>query len=136
MPTAGTRASVPRRVPGQAGDEQVQAWQLAPSLLFSGIGLGLAMAPFFDIALAGVSDEEAGSAGGVLNAAQQLGGCMGVAVLGTVFFGRVGHGMGGAAQLTLLIAAAALAVAVPVAFLMPRRAAHPEPEESALRAAA
>ncbi|WP_328917580.1 MULTISPECIES: DHA2 family efflux MFS transporter permease subunit [unclassified Streptomyces] len=127
-----------------AGDA-VTGWQLLPSLLVSGIGLGVVMAPFFDIALAGVSDEETGSASGVLNAVQQLGGSIGVAVLGTVFFSRAGqgageggpgtrgaahgvaHGMGGAAEATLLIAAAALAVSGAVAFLMPRRAAHAAP---------
>jgi EmrB/QacA subfamily drug resistance transporter len=99
------------------------AWQLAPSLLVSGLGLGLVMAPFFDIALAGVSDEEAGSASGVLNAVQQLGGSVGVAVLGTAFFARAGHGMGGALEATLLMAAGALAVTYLVSFLMPPRAA-------------
>lgn len=102
------------------------AWQLAPSLLVSGIGLGLVMAPFFDIALAGVSDREAGSASGVLNAVQQLSGAVGVAVLGTVFFGRVRDGFAGAAETTLLAAAGALVVASLVTFLMPRQAAHPE----------
>ncbi|MFG1807976.1 MFS transporter [Streptomyces sp. NPDC049040] len=99
-------------------------WQLAPPLLVSGIGLGLVMAPFFDISLAGVPDQETGSASGVLNAVQQLSGSVGVAVLGTAFFARAGHGMGGALESTLLMAAGALAVASAVAFLMPRRAAH------------
>ncbi|MFI0898267.1 MFS transporter [Streptomyces sp. NPDC020983] len=100
-------------------------WQLAPALLAAGIGLGMVMAPFFDIALAGVSDEEAGSASGVLNAVQQLSGSVGVAVLGTVFFSRAGqHGTGGALETVALVAAAALAAAAAVAFLMPRRAAH------------
>jgi EmrB/QacA subfamily drug resistance transporter len=104
--------------------------QLVPALLVSGIGLGMVMAPFFDIALAGVSDEETGSASGVLNAVQQLGGSIGVAVLGTVFFSHAGHGggpahgMDGAAETTFLIAAAALAVSCVAGFLMPRRAAH------------
>lgn len=100
------------------------ALELAPALLLSGIGLGLVMAPFFDIALAGVSDEEASSASGVLNAVQQLSGSVGVAVLGTAFFARVGHGMGGALQATLLMVAGVLVLAVPVSALMPRRAAH------------
>lgn len=108
-----------------AGDTAT-GWQLLPALLVSGIGLGVVMAPFFDIALAGVSDQEAGSASGVLNAVQQLGGSIGVAVLGTAFFSRAGHGMGAAAEATLLMAAGTLAVAFLVAFLMPRRAAHPE----------
>jgi EmrB/QacA subfamily drug resistance transporter len=107
------------------------SWQLVPSLLVSGTGLGLVMAPFFDIALAGVTDQEAGSASGVLNAVQQLGGSVGVAVLGTVFFGRAGHGMGGALELTVLLAAGALVVTYLVSFLMPRRAAHEDAHDAA-----
>ncbi|BBA95341.1 putative transmembrane efflux protein [Actinacidiphila reveromycinica] len=105
-------------------------WQLSPALLAAGIGLGMVMAPFFDIALAGVSDDETGSASGVLNAVQQLGGSIGVAVLGTVFFSRAAHGTSparataAAAQTALWIAAAALAVSTAAAFLMPRRAHH------------
>ena len=48
--------------------------------------MGLVMAPFFDIILAGVEPHETGSAAGTLNAVQQLGGALGIAILGTVFF--------------------------------------------------
>ena len=48
--------------------------------------MGLAMAPFFNIVLAGVDDEETGSASGALTSVQQLGGAFGIAVLGTIFF--------------------------------------------------
>jgi hypothetical protein len=47
------------------------------------------MAPFFDIVLAGVEQHETGSASGTLTAVQQLGGALGIAVLGTVFFDLV-----------------------------------------------
>src|ERR1700750_2124639 len=59
---------------------------MIPSLLFLGTGMGMAMAPFFNIVLAGVDDDETGSAAGALTSVQQLGGAFGVAVLGTVFF--------------------------------------------------
>jgi hypothetical protein len=42
--------------------------------------------PDFDFILAAVTDREVGSASGVLNAVQQLGGAIGVAAIGTVFF--------------------------------------------------
>ena len=48
--------------------------------------LGAALSPLFDFVLAGVEDDEVGSASGVLNAMQQLGGSIGIAVLGTIFF--------------------------------------------------
>jgi hypothetical protein len=52
----------------------VTGWALGPSLAVCGFGLGLAMTPFFDITLAGVTLPLVGSASGVLNANQQLGG--------------------------------------------------------------
>jgi EmrB/QacA subfamily drug resistance transporter len=62
-------------------------WQLIPAGVLLGVGMGLAMAPFFDIVLAGVTPDETGSASGALTAVQQLGGAFGIALLGTLFFG-------------------------------------------------
>ncbi|MFF4761030.1 MFS transporter [Streptomyces sp. NPDC001292] len=59
---------------------------MAPALGLLGVGMGLTMAPFFNIVLAGVDAREAGSASGALTSVQQLGGAFGVAVLGTTFF--------------------------------------------------
>jgi EmrB/QacA subfamily drug resistance transporter len=64
----------------------INPYQMIPSLLFLGIGMGIAMAPFFNIVLAGVDDHETGSASGALTSVQQLGGAFGIAVLGTIFF--------------------------------------------------
>ncbi|MBL7257401.1 MFS transporter [Paractinoplanes lichenicola] len=69
----------------QAGSA-ITPWRLAPALVLIGAGMGLAMAPFFNIVLAGVDDEETGSASGALTSVQQLGGAFGIAVLGTIFF--------------------------------------------------
>ncbi|MEU8586014.1 MFS transporter [Streptomyces sp. NPDC048664] len=71
----------------------VGPWQLVPSLLVTGVGMGLLMAPFFDIVLASVEQHETGSASGTMTAMQQLGGAFGVAILGTVFFGLLGGGI-------------------------------------------
>jgi EmrB/QacA subfamily drug resistance transporter len=68
----------------------VGAWQLAPALTVTGVGMGMLLTPFFDIALASVDAHEVGSASGLLNANQQLGGTLGVAVLGTLFFALLG----------------------------------------------
>src|SRR4051794_23740124 len=64
----------------------INPYLLIPGLFLIGAGLGLAMAPFFNIVLAGVDDEETGSASGALTSVQQLGGAFGIAVLGTIFF--------------------------------------------------
>jgi hypothetical protein len=62
-------------------------WELIPSFLVSGLGLGTVIAPLLNIILAGVPGRDAGSASGVLTTFQQLGGAIGVAVVGVVFFG-------------------------------------------------
>jgi EmrB/QacA subfamily drug resistance transporter len=109
------------------------AGQLAPALLVAGIGMGLVLAPFFDIALASVDEHETGSASGVLNANQQLGATLGVAVLGTLFFdaaGSPGPRRAGAythaLEQTLWVVVAALALVLLTAFLLPRRAREQE----------
>jgi MFS family permease len=106
-------------------------WAMAPSLLLMGTGMGPTMAPFFDIVLAGVSPEESGSASGTLTAVQQVGGALGIAVLGTVFFSRVdGPGVphladfGAASRTALWVAVAMVAVGWALTFLLPRRAEH------------
>ncbi|MCX5212777.1 MFS transporter [Kitasatospora sp. NBC_00240] len=68
----------------------VSPWHTAPALAVYGAGLGLFLAPFFDIVLAGVESHEYGSASGTLTAIQQFGSALGVAVIGTVFFGILG----------------------------------------------
>ena len=65
----------------------VTGWDLIPSFLVSGLGLGTVIAPLLNIILAGVPARDAGSASGVLTTFQQLGGAIGVAVVGVVFFG-------------------------------------------------
>lgn len=101
----------------------VTGWQLAPSLLVCGFGLGLFMAPFFDIVLAGVELPMVGSASGVLNANQQLGGAAGVAALGTVYFTLSDAGDAlGAIEATLLATGGLILLSGALAFLLPRRA--------------
>jgi MFS family permease len=104
---------------------EVSPWTLAPALLLGGVGTGLTMAPMFDVVLAGVSAREVGSAGGVLTAIQQLGGAVGIAVLGTVFFATgptpgladLDH----AFVLALGVEIALIALAFGLTFLLPGR---------------
>ena len=53
--------------------------------------MGLFVVPVFDTIISAVTDQETGSASGVLNALQQLGGGIGIAVLGTIFFTVLEH---------------------------------------------
>jgi MFS family permease len=108
--------------------DAVTGWQLAPSLLVCGFGSGLLVAPFFDIVLAGVSLPMVGSASGVLNANQQLGGAAGVAVLGTVYFQLLDAGDAPGAVRAVLWTTVGLMLATgALAGLLPR---HARPEDA------
>lgn len=67
---------------------------LAPSLLVA-VGLGLSFVSVTIIAVAGVSDREAGMASGLLNTAQQVGGALGLAVLSSVATAYIAGADGG-----------------------------------------
>jgi EmrB/QacA subfamily drug resistance transporter len=68
----------------------LSGWLLSGPLLAFGIGMGMIFLPLYDIIVAGIADHEVGSAAGVLEAVQQLGASLGVAVLGTIFFAVIG----------------------------------------------
>lgn len=62
---------------------------LIPGLLITGFGLGLVLVPMTDIVLARITPRHAGAAAGVLATAQQLGGALGIAGLGVVYYGTL-----------------------------------------------
>jgi EmrB/QacA subfamily drug resistance transporter len=108
----------------------VSTWDILPGLVIAGLGMGLIVAPLFDIIIAAVQDRELGSASGVLNAVQQLAGAVGVAVLGTIFFDAVGSGhFHRALERTIWVDLAVTAAAIALMPLMPLRA-RPENETS------
>lgn len=65
------------------------AWMIGP-MVFVGLGNGLALPALTGGVLAGVRGHHAGAAAGVLTTAQQFSSAVGVAILGTVFFGVLG----------------------------------------------
>ncbi|SED61060.1 drug resistance transporter, EmrB/QacA subfamily [Amycolatopsis tolypomycina] len=79
------------------------------ALALCGLGMGTFTVPFFTAALHRVRPAETGSAAGLLNAVQQLGGTLGVAALGGLYLGTgtVAAALGVAAA---LVVAAAVAV--------------------------
>jgi hypothetical protein len=54
-------------------------------LVLLGVGMGLAFTPLTTAGIAGVDPSDAGAASGLVNAAQQLGGSVGLSALVTVF---------------------------------------------------
>lgn len=99
-----------------AGDG-IGALDLAPALATLGVGFGMTMAPFFDITLAGVDESEAGSASGVLTSVQQLGGSVGVAALGTLFWHQLATGAASHTQIGAFRSAAAAALVLSIALM-------------------
>jgi MFS family permease len=65
---------------------------LLPGLAIVGFGIGLVLVPLTSIVLAGIDPLHAGAASGVMSTAQQVGGALGVAVIGVVFFAALGAG--------------------------------------------
>jgi predicted MFS family arabinose efflux permease len=105
----------------------VSAWHLAAPLSVAGFGMGMVFVPMFDVILAGVEPRQLGSASGLLEAIQQLGMSLGIAVVGTVLFGVLGSGHGpaafvGAADHALLVSVGFLVAAFGVAWWLPRHA--------------
>lgn len=69
---------------------EVSPWEMIPSLFLAGAGMGFVVASVYPFILAEVPIKDAGSASGVINAVGQIGGAMGVAVIGVIFFGLIG----------------------------------------------
>jgi EmrB/QacA subfamily drug resistance transporter len=101
----------------------VDPWQLVPGLVVGGAGLGFLVVPLINVVLAAVPGKLAGGASGVFNTAQQLGGAIGVAVVGSVFFGRLGPaGFTGAFTHAVPLAIGAFAACAVLSLVLPRTA--------------
>lgn len=104
-------------VAGWAGHAHVVVW-MVPLLLLQGAGLGMVMAPLVSAVLAGLPPQHAGVASGVLSMVQQAGNALGVALIGILFYGRLGEATGtagysyafGRALLYLMVSAVLVAV--------------------------
>jgi len=115
-------------VVGSVGDT-LDHWIFVPPLLIAGFGMGNAISALFQTILSGVPPRDAGAGSGALQAFQQVGGALGVALVGEIFFGTLGATMGaGDAHAAYRAAggnamvyeiAAFLAVAALVPFLKP-----------------
>jgi EmrB/QacA subfamily drug resistance transporter len=57
---------------------------LLPGMLIGGVGMGLAMGPMTTAALSTVSVDEAGVASGVVTTSRQVGGALGIAIMGAI----------------------------------------------------
>jgi EmrB/QacA subfamily drug resistance transporter len=78
---------------------------LTPGLALVGFGIGLVLVPLSATVLRHVEPAHLGSAAGVLSTAQQVGGALGVALVGVVFFPAVSGGIPHAFRLSLVLLA-------------------------------
>ena len=59
-------------------------WTLLPALILGGIGMALVMSPMTSVAMGSVPVDKAGVGSGVLNSFRQVGGALGIAVMGAI----------------------------------------------------
>ncbi|MEU6088478.1 MFS transporter [Streptomyces sp. NPDC047085] len=102
---------------------------IIPTLMLQSVGGGLLITPLLNTVLARIDPRSAGMASGSLSTAQQVGGALGVAVVGAVFFhsfqtgaasGDKVHAAGRAFALTSLTTFAIAALAALLVFLLPK----------------
>ncbi|MBC8163702.1 MAG: MFS transporter [Roseiflexaceae bacterium] len=114
-------------------------WALAIPLFVGGLGIGLTAPVLVNVILAGVPAKDAGAASGVLTTVSQVGGAVGVAVLGLLFFNVLNASFAAAASPLAAYSAAFSAilpwqiacygVAAALMLLLPRRAISDAPQE-------
>ena len=105
-------------------------WDLAPATAVIGLGQGMALPSLIGAALAHVPPERAGAAAGILTTAQQFGVASGVAVIGAVFYTRLGPSQASSVpvmELAMTINAMVVLPAAALTLLLPRRAAARRP---------
>lgn len=88
----------------------IGVWALMPSLLVSGIGIGLVSAPLAGIATRSLETSLVGSASGVFNTTRQLGGALGSAATGVILQAHLGSTPTAATQAALAFPVVALLV--------------------------
>ncbi|HEY3920679.1 MAG TPA: DHA2 family efflux MFS transporter permease subunit [Gaiellaceae bacterium] len=68
-------------------------WPLLPGMLLGGVGMALAMAPTTAAAMSSVQPEKAGVGSAVLNSMRQVGGSLGIAIMGAIVASGVSNGL-------------------------------------------
>ncbi len=124
-------------------DQSSNFWNVLPGLLTGGFGMALAMTPTTAAAMGSVPVDKAGVGSAVLNAFRQVGGSLGIAIMGAVVASQISVGPRNplyASQfidgyhLGLYVAAAIAFSGAVVAVTMIRKVRHVEPAEAAAAA--
>src|SRR5216684_4285564 len=97
---------------------------LVPAFVVSGVGMSLFFAPVANVVLSSVRRDQEGIASGANNAIRELGGVLGIAVLGAVFSARGGYASGTSfvtgLSAAVWVGGAAVAAAAALALALPR----------------
>ena len=105
-------------------------WHLLGPLLVAGFGAGLFIAPNVRFIVATVDRPDAGAASGVIGTMQRIGSAVGIAIIGSVFFGNLGSiagpgdlpaAFGRAAAPALAVSAAFAIVSLALVFALPKK---------------
>jgi len=107
-------------------------WDLLVPLAVAGIGSGLFIAPNAQFIVATVDRTEAGAASGVIGTMQRIGSAIGIAVIGSVFFGTldisgptdVAPSFAESAAHAMLVSAIFAVAAFALVFVLPKRVDH------------
>jgi len=112
-------------------------WHLLPPLLLAGLGSGCFIAPNVQFIVATVDRTEAGAASGVVGVMQRVGSAVGIAVIGSVFFGTLtvtGPSTGAlatafthSATMAMAVSAGFSVLALVLVFALPKRLASGGP---------
>jgi EmrB/QacA subfamily drug resistance transporter len=112
-------------------------WDIVPGLILGGFGMSLAMTPTTAAAMGSVPVDKAGVGSAVLNSMRQVGGSLGIALMGAIVASSVSVLPGNPAypdqfvqgyHNALHVAAAIAIVGAVVAVATVRKVQHPEPE--------
>ncbi|MFE4228579.1 MFS transporter [Arthrobacter sp. NPDC056886] len=107
----------------QVGAEGNYVVNMLPALLLMGVGLGMVFVPMQNLALFGVDKDDSGVASALVNASQQIGGSLGIALFSTIAAAATAGGVSPAAlssgyAAVFLWAAGVAILIVPVALLL------------------
>jgi EmrB/QacA subfamily drug resistance transporter len=118
-------------------DQRSSFWNILPGLLVGGVGMAITMAPTTAAAMGSVPVDKAGVGSAVINSMRQVGGSLGIAVMGTLVATRVNVGLGSPGYAVefvdgyhraLQVGAAILLAGAVVSVLTVRRTHRAEPQ--------
>jgi predicted MFS family arabinose efflux permease len=105
---------------------QASFWTLLPAMILGGAGMGLVMTPTTATAMGAVQRDKAGVGSAVLNSMRQIGGSLGIALMGTIVASETAsslksgntqpvafvHGLHGGLEVAAIVALAGALIAV------------------------